>query len=245
MDTNKKTARIVGALMLIATATYMLGSGLLGSLLTVPEFLTHIYPNRAQVVLGVLLEYIDAVAVVGIGVAMFPILKRHNEAIAISYVGTRIIECVLLFVAGISVLSLISLSQEYSQAGALDAAYFQTLGTLSVAQSNLAFQIAMLALGLGSIPFCILLYQSKLIPRALSVLGLIGYAALMLGTIAGLFGLINVTQGVGLLTVVPGGLFELIFPIWLFVKGFNSSIITSESAETVITTRDEMSLAQA
>lgn len=237
MNSNKKTARIVGALMLLATATYMLGSGLLGSILTGPEYLTHIYPNRAQVVWGVLLEYIDAVAVVGIGVAIFPILKRHNEAIAISYVGTRIIECALLFVAGISLLSLIPLSQAYSQAGVLDSAYFQTIGALSVAQSDLAFQVAMLALGVGSIPFCILLYQSKLIPRPLSVLGLIGYAALMLGTVAALFGLINVTQGVGLLTVVPGGLFELIFPLWLIVKGFNSSAIASDSDSTAIRER--------
>ncbi len=96
-----------------------------------------------------------------------------------------------------------------------------------MAQSDLAFQISMIALGLGSMPFCYLLYKSKLIPRALSALGLVGYAALLLGMITGMFGLIDVTQGAGLLTVVPGGLFELIFPIWLFVKGFNSSTATS------------------
>jgi hypothetical protein len=117
------------------------------------------------------------------------------------------------------------LSQQYVQAGAQEASYLQALGTLVVAQSGLAFQIAMIALGLGSIPFCYLLYRTRLIPRALSVLGLIGYAALLIGGLLELFGL-----NLYMIQFAPGALFELVFPIWLIVKGFNSSTVPPESA---------------
>jgi hypothetical protein len=117
------------------------------------------------------------------------------------------------------------LSQEYVQAGAPDASYFQESGTPLVAQCGLAFQIALIALGLGSIPFCYLLYKSELIPRYISVLGFIGYLAVVIGASLELSGL-----NLYMLYYVPGGLFELIFPIWLIVKGFNPSAIASLSA---------------
>jgi len=203
----------------------MLGSGLLASILNAPEYLLHVYPKSARVVLGVLLEFVDAAAVAAIGIMLFPILRRHSQAIALGYAGTRIIECVLLLVAGISSLSLIALSQGYVRAGAPDASHFQALGTVVVAHGELAFQIAMIALGLGSMPLCSLLYHSRLIPRAMAALGFIGYAALFIGGVLELFGL-----NLSMLHYVPGGLFELVLPIWLLVKGFNPSALGAEPA---------------
>ncbi len=84
----------------------------------------------------------------------------------------------------------------------------------------------MIALGLGSLPFCYLLYRARLIPRSLSVLGLIGYAALFIGGLVGLFGL-----NLSMMHFLPGGIFELVLPIWLIVKGFTASTSTSESAK--------------
>lgn len=231
-ETSKTTASMVGALILIATVTYMLGNGLLESILNAPDFLHGVYPNRTQVVTGALLQFIDAAVVAAIGILLFPLLRKYNETIALGYAGTRIIECLLLLVAGIGSLSLTTLSQEYIQGGTLDASYGQALGTLVVAQSRLSFQIAMIALGLGSMPFCYLLYQSNLIPRSLSLLGFIGYLALFIG---GLLELFNVN--LSMIHYLPGGLFELIFPIWLIAKGFNPFPVAAESTKTDITKR--------
>ncbi len=79
-----------------------------------------------------LIDAINSAAVIAIAVVLFPILKKHNEALALGYVASRIIESVILIVGHISLLSLLTLSQEYVQAGAPDASYFQTLGTLLV-----------------------------------------------------------------------------------------------------------------
>lgn len=218
MNTNKKTARIVGALFIFATIAYMTGSSLIGSIVNAPDYLINVYPNKTGVIIGVLLELINSAAVVGIAVMLYPILKKHNETIALGYVGSRILESAMLIVSVISPLLLITLSQEYVKAGAPDTSYFQTIGTLAIRGHYLAFQMAMMVLGLGSLIFCYLLYQSKLIPRTISVLGLIGYASLLTSSLLEIFG-----HNTGMILFLPGALFEIILPIWLIVKGFSSS----------------------
>jgi hypothetical protein len=85
----------------------------------------------------------------------------------------------------------------------------------------------MIILGLGSMMICSVLYQSKLIPRWLSAWGFIGYALLLTSALLDLLGVIDTIHGAGMLMYVPGGLWELLaFPLWLFVKGFNSSAAT-------------------
>jgi len=229
MNSNKKTARIVGVLFLTATVTYMLGSGLLESILNDPEYLIKVSENKTQVIIGVLLELICGAAIVGIAVLLFPILKKHNESIALGYVGIRVIEAAIVVVRVISPLLLLSLSQEYVKAGAPDASYFQTLGTLAIEWRSWTYQLILMTY-LGGLMLSYILYQSKLIPRSISVLGLVAHPLVVTGALLGMLGLIDVTQGAGMLVLLPGGLFEIILPIWLIVKGFNPSAIDSESA---------------
>jgi hypothetical protein len=211
MNTNKLTARLIGALFLITTATYLTGNGLLGS----SYYLTTIANHTARVSLSAILMLINCLGVVGIGVLMFPLLKQHNEHIAIGYVATRITESVLLTIGVISLLSLVPISQEYVKG---DSSHLQTLSTLAVQGNFFAYQIAMMVLGSGSLFFCYVLYQAKLIPRFMSVWGFVGYTALATGAVLELFGF-----KVGLMYSIPGGLFELALPLWLLVRGFSSS----------------------
>jgi Domain of unknown function (DUF4386) len=238
--TTRTTARIVGALFLINTVTYTLGDGLEKSVLTAPDYLLNVYPNSTQMVIGVLLQYVAAAGNVVIGVLLFSILRKYSETIALGYVVTRIFDGAGLAVSGIATLSLITLSRQTIQAGTQSASYALTLGDLLVAGSHAAYLVTMVALGLGAMPFCYLLYRSRLIPRSMSILGLIGYAALLVGSSLELFGL-----DLYMIHYVPGGLFELIFPIWLIVKGFDSSAIEFEPAKSDLNERDEMGLSRA
>ena len=200
MNTNRKIAVIVGVLFLTATITYYTGSGLIRS------FFIDENPNKTSLVIGVLLEIADGVAVVGIGVLMFPILKNFNKRLALGYVIFRIIECAIIIAAGIYMLSLLKLMWKYEM-------------------------IIFLFTGLGGLIFSYLLYQSKLIPRLLSALGVIGYAMLSVGVLLDLLGYFYMNTDVGMLLYIPGGLFELFLPAWLFIKGFNPSAIASGSAQ--------------
>ena len=230
MNTYRKTGIIVGVLFLTATVTGMLGDSLGGSILNAPDYLMNVYPNRTQVVIAVLMSFILGLAIVGIAVFLFPILRKHNEPIALGYVSIRTAEFAILLVWSISPLLLITLSQEYVKAGDPDASNFQTLGAVLIALRHWAWRLVYILNGVLTLILAYLLYQSRLVPRPISVLGLIGGAVLLLGTALDMFGLIDVDQGAGLLVVLPGGLFELILPIWLIVKGFNPSAIDPESA---------------
>ncbi len=234
MNAHRKIAIIVGVLFLTSTATMMLGSDeLIGSILDDPDYLFNFSANENQVIIGVLLELYCAAAVAGIAILMYPILKKQNEALSLGYVGFRIIETVIIIFISISALSLLSLSQEFVKAGTPDASYYQTLGTLLQAAGDWAFVVIWIVVGLSGLMFCYLLYQSKLTARVISVLGLIGYALLLATGLLDMFGLIDALHGAEMILFLPGGLFEIILPIWLIVKGFNQSVIASLSVKQI------------
>ena len=202
MTTNRKIAIAVGVLFFAATLSYGVGSALITSALATPDDLLN--PNNTQIGIGVLLEFINSAAVVGIGLLLFLILRRYSEGMALGYAGSMIIESVLLLV------------------GALSALLLQTLSW-----HDLTFQMAMIALGVGSILLCYVLYKFRLVPRAISVLGFVGYIAIFA------YGLLEIfAQNIGFIGSVlfaPGAIFEIAFPLWLIVKGFNEPAGTARS----------------
>lgn len=196
VNSNKKTAIIVGVLFIVATITYASGSAM------IEPFLGNSGGIATPLVIGSLLEFIDVIAVIIIGVLLFPILKNYSILIAWTYLGTRILEAAFLSVSIASIFLTTALWYER------------------------AFQIAFLVLGLGSLPFVYLLYKSKLIPRSISVIGFIGYIALLVWSVLEVSGYTT-----GMFLFIPGALFEIIFPIWLIVKGFNLSTLVPQSAK--------------
>ena len=129
MDTNKKTARIVGVLFIIGTVAGILSIAFTEPILDDPDYLIKVSTNENQIIIGALLVLIMGLALAMVPVMMFPIFKKHNEALALGYVIFRGgLETVTYIANVISLLLLITLSQEYVKAGAPDASYFQTLG---------------------------------------------------------------------------------------------------------------------
>jgi hypothetical protein len=226
MDTNRKTARIVGASFLLSNVTFILGAVVfVEPILSAPDYLTLVSANRAQVILGVLLELINGVAYLGIGVLMFPILKQRFESMALGYVGFRIIEFVMQTLSDLSPLALVTLSEEFVRAGAPAASSFQALGILLLAERSWAFQMVSVTFGLGALMLYTMLYKSKLVPRFISIWGLIGAAVVLANTMLDMFSLTVPNLGVLML------LNELFLGVWLIVKGFNPSAIASEPAK--------------
>ena len=190
--------------------------------------------NANQVIIGVLLYLIDCAAVVAIPIMLFPIFKKHNEALALGYVGSRIIESVTLIVGHISLLSLLTLSQEYVQAGAPDATNFQALGALLLAVIDRALLLGVeFVFSVTALILNYLLFRSKLIPRFISVWGLIGATLLLVSGFLVMFGLSpSPTSAISMLLSLPISLQEMVFAVWLIGKGFNSYAITFGSAKT-------------
>ena len=222
MDPNKKIARIVGALFLIAMAASLLGGGLVESVLSSPDTLKAVSENETQVIVGTLLELLNAIAVIGIAVMLYPILRRRNPNIALGYLGFRIVEAVFCNLIVISPLSLIVLSQEYTSPDAAQALALSTAGALSIAgRASVAGVLIPVFFSLGALLFYALAYQTWLLPRPLAAWGLIG-AALVLANC--LLQMLNpeLSTGAQMVFALPIILNEIFLGIWLMVKGFNN-----------------------
>jgi hypothetical protein len=225
MESNPRSAAIVGVLFITAMVAGGLRYSLLDPILDAPDYLTNVSANKSRVVIGSLSFFILAVALVGIAIVMYPILKQHNEALALGYVAARIAEGVLFIVAILTILTLSTLSQEFVEAGAPGDSYFQTLGDLLLAVRHYAYNVLWpIIIGLGGLMFYYVLYQSRLVPRWLSVWGLIGaplfpvaWLSLFGPTISGPF-------------LVPLVVNEMVLAVWLIAKGFNPSATASGSA---------------
>ena len=202
------------------------GGGSLESILDVPDYLISVSANKTQVTIGVSLELVNGIAVIGIAIMLFPILKQHDEGLALGYVGFRIIESILCIVTAIIPLLLITLSKEYSEAP--DAPYIQSLGTiLRTLRSDLSEILIPLFFSLGALLFYSLLYKSKLIPRFISAWGFIG--AIFIFTLI----FLEVGVIINLILVLPIILNEIFLGIWLISKGFRPSPITTESPKQI------------
>jgi len=234
MNSSKTTARIVGALFITATVAGLLGTRLTGYVVGAPDYLVQIAANKNLIVLGALLKFVAAAASAGIAIALYPVLRKHNEGLALGSVGFRLVEGVFYIVAALGLLSLLSLGQEYASAGPQVAPTLQVLGTLIFAVRNWAgFVYGVLFFCLGALMYYCVLYQSRLIPRWLSGWGLVAIALLFSMVLLIAFGeRPSGPSGMQLLLALPIALQEMVLAVWLILKGFNPSVVASGSAMT-------------
>jgi hypothetical protein len=191
-----------------------------------PKYILGPGPDTA-VLFGGILEIIVALAGIGTAVALYPVVKRQNEGIALGFVGSRVLEAATIFAGVMILLTVVTLRQSGAGAGAL------VTGQTLVAMYNRIFLLgqgfipAVNALLLGS-----LLYQSRLVPRVLPTLGFIGAAVLVASDIGTLFSLWGQFSTPAALATLPIALWELSLGVYLSVKGFKASPITA-AMETV------------
>ena len=233
MNTHRKTAIIVGVLFLLGFAGALVPV-FVKPILDDPSYLIKIFENKNLVVVGALFQLTMAFACAGIAIGLYPILKKHNESLALGAVGFRIIENVFQIVAALSLLSLLTLSQESVKADALAAPAFQTAGALLLAvRFWTSLVLPHIGFVLGALMYYYIFYQSKLIPRWLSGWGLIAITLHLVGAFLTMFTQIDPFSGSPtILLSLPIGLNELTLAGWLIVKGFNPSAVASLSAKT-------------
>ena len=224
----RSSARIVGVLFIIATAAPLMSVAFVPLMLG-PDDLAKVWllaASENQIRIGALLEFTMAVAVAAIPICMYPILKKYNESMALGYVVGRLVEGLMFTIGIISLLTLLTLSNEYASAGAPSATYYQTIGTMLLAVRSWQSVFAQFCFSLGSLMFYYILYKSKLVPRWLSGWGLVGATVFLPYYLLQFFS-INLPEGLFILIALQ----EMAFAVWLIVKGFNSSAIASGSAK--------------
>jgi hypothetical protein len=179
--------------------------------------------DSTPVIIGGVLEIIVALAGISTAIVLFPVLKKHHEEAALGLVAARIIESSTIFVGVAFILSIVTLRQAGVGADALVTSHALIALYDRIFLLGQSFMPAICDMLLG-----FLLYKSRLVPRALSLIGIIGAPLLIVGYVAILFGVIDRISPLAALSAVPVALFEFSLGIWLIVKGFSSSpVITA------------------
>jgi len=218
MSADRKAAVWIGVLYIIGTVALVLSALVTGALLTGPAYLAQVAAQPNQLAVGALLVLLAGFALAMVPVVFWPVGKRYNETLAMGYVVFRGgLETVLYIVGAIGWLLLIPLSTEP------DAA--PLAGLVRTVEAVAWDQLVAIPFAFGALMFSFLLYQSRLVPRWLSVWGLVGAALYIVPPLGNMFGL----SSLGVL-MAPLAVQEMVMAVWLIAKGFNSSAIAAESA---------------
>jgi uncharacterized protein DUF4386 len=187
--------------------------------------------SSTAVLVGGFLEVIVALAGIGTAITLYPVVKRQNEGVALGFVGARVLEASMIFAGVVSLLSLVTLRQDLGGATGADAASIVTTGASHVAVYNWTFLLGQsLMPGINALLLGSLMYRSRLVPRLIPVMGLIGGPLLITAVFATLFGQHSALTGLAALPVIPVAAWELSLGLWLVVKGFRPSPITTGMA---------------
>ncbi len=229
MNSGRKNAISAGVLFIIADLVGFLSFPFMAPV-NAENYLVRVSTNGGLVETGALLLFIGGAAAIGIAISLYPILRKHNEVLALGSVGFRTVEGVLDFVSVLALLVLITLSQQFVHAGAPDSSHFQTLGVLTVSGFHWAVNVVkLMVFSMGCLLYYIIFYRTKLIPRWLSGWGIIAAIMTMLSALLVMYGLIapfSTAQIALNLPILPQ---ELVLAVWLIVKGFNPSTNAARS----------------
>jgi hypothetical protein len=229
MNTTRKIAVITGVIFIIATVTGPILATPLTPDLTGTDYLTRVSAHPNQVAVGVLLWIIGAFTSGGIAIAMYPVLKDRNAGLALGSVVFRTLEAAFYMVEIVCLLSLVTLGQQFTTAGAADRASLQAIGNLLVSVRDHAALVAVFAFCVGALMYYYLFFQSRLIPRWLSGFGIVAIILMMTACVLSLFSGNRITSYIPL--AAPIALQEMVLAVWLIVKGFNPSAVASGSAK--------------
>jgi hypothetical protein len=230
MNPFRKTAVSVGILFIIGTV-----SGILSGVVTAPIRAGATYPlnvdaNETQWIIATLLVLVMGLSLAMVPVLLYPIFKKHNEALAFGSVLFRgVLEAICEVLLVISMFLLLTISEVYGKTAAADASNFHVLGSMLVAAGEWIQMIGGIVFSVGTLMIFALFFQTRLIPRWLSGWGLIGAVLYFVAKIVSMFDPLHIAplieSGIGRL-MIPTAIQEIVFAVWLIAKGFNPIALT-------------------
>ncbi len=228
MNSHRTTAVVTGVFFIVAAVAAVIALTLEGPVLNNANYIVRGSGDDSRVVFGGFFEVILAISVIGTAVTLFPIVKRQNESLALGYVAGRVLEAVVIVVGIISILSVVTLRQDFAGATGANAASLLVAGKSLVVIHNWTFLFGpSLAIGVNTLLLAYLMFTSRLVPRLIPVLGLIGGPVIFAAGTAEMFGLFQQVSAWGAIAAIPVTAWELSLAVWLIVKGFKASPILS------------------
>jgi hypothetical protein len=237
MNAKRSTAIIVGVLFIIGTVAGISSGVVTGPVLGSSDYLAAVAANESSMVLGALLILVMGFPLAMIPVMMFPIFRKYNEPLALGAVVFRgVLEAVTYMVLATCWLLLIPVGQGFVGAGAADAATFQALGTLITQTGYWTEHILALVFTIGALMLYWLFFKTKLIPNWLSLWGFIGAILYFAAPVLNMFDPQHPALSLGVKwgnLMAPLAIQEMVFALWMIIKGFNQSAVASLSEKQI------------
>ncbi len=224
----RRSALVAGLLFIVADIATFAGDALLGPL-SRPDYLSQMHAGAGLVAAGVLAKLVSALASAGIAVAMYQVLRRAGAGMALGSVVFRTLETAFYLVGVMSVLALLRLSGQFAIAGAAERASLQAIGAALLGiRTYAAALLGVFAFCVGSLLYNLLFFRARLVPRWLSVFGIVAVTALATACVLSLFSGNRITSYIPL--AFPIFVQELALAGWLIARGFDTSGIGAETA---------------
>jgi hypothetical protein len=227
MDPLRKTALVAGGFYLITFISSIPAVFLLSPVLNHSDYIVSSGADT-RVILGCILDLINAIAAIGSAVTLFPVVRRQHEGVALGFVTARMFEAAVIVIGVVSLLSVVTLRQKLGGGAGTDQGSLIAIGQSLVAVRNWTFVLGPgLVPGVNALLLGYLMYRSGLVPRLIPTLGLIGAPLLIASALAAT---LRDTDPIVVLTAVatvPIFVWELSLGLWLVVKGFKPSPITA------------------
>jgi len=224
MDADRRSALLTGTFYILGTVLGMAGLlGALGPVLGATDYLRAFGMMETRVLVASLLTLLMCISLVAMSVAVYPVLRRFNPGAAIAYFGARIVEAVTTILVVMSWLALAQMGTEYVKSGAADASRFQPLGSVLLGVGDWAGHgiLDVAIFPLGALVLYWVLFRARLVPRWLSVWGLVGAVAYWAAGVLVMFHVLTPMTTPHVLLQAPLGLQEMVLAVWLIAKGFS------------------------
>ncbi len=226
MDALRKTALVAGVLYLITFISSIPAVFLLDPVLNNTHYIVGSGADT-QVLWGCLLDLVNAIAAIGTAVALFPVVKRQNESVALGFVTARLLEAAIIVIGVVSLLAIVTLRQDLAGSAGTDRGSLIEIGRSLVAIRDWTFLLGpSLIPGFSALLLGSLMYRSRLVPRLIAVLGLIGGPLLIASVTVSLFRGNDPITVLAAIATAPIFVWELSLGIWLTFKGFKPAPIT-------------------
>jgi hypothetical protein len=219
MTPERRTALVAGLLYLLTFVSSIPAALLLAPVLTDPNYIVGPGADR-QITLAAALDMVNALACIGTAVALFSVVKRQHEGFALGFVTTRMFEAAIIVTGVVSLLAIITLRRDGTTG--TDAASLVAVGRGLVAVRDWTFLLGpslMPAFNAALLGY--LLYTSRLVPRIVPTVGLIGAPLLFSSTVATMFGINDMSSVWTAIATVPIFLWEVSVGLWMTFKGFD------------------------
>lgn len=225
MNLAIRNARLAGLLVVVAMI-----AGIFSVAPSVDslQYLTETVNNTDQVIIAAVFQFIMGLAYMGVALLFYSTIKQFGKGLAVGFLSFRIIATTLVVVGTLLLLSILALSTEYAKQLPQDSAVFEAIGNmLKITRDYINHVFMIIVLCIGNILLYLLLIKSRLIPRWLSIWGIVGALLSIIASVLVLFQAVDIITTEYIVLNVPTGLQEIVLAIWLLTKGFNKEVLSN------------------